>query len=507
MRRYSEYLPISLLLIIALLVGGFIVKDYGESWDEADIYRYSDYAIGAYRYFFNPAHLAPFSNNLNLYGPAFFVIANLGARLIGGVAPQWSQVDSWHFIYFMTFLTCALCVYLLSRRWTSPAAALGAAILFLTQPLLWGHAFMNPKDVPLMALFAASVLAGLVMIDRCAARRNLDLAVLPASILLGITISLRVVGPWAGVIVLGYAVLRLRGRVVPVAAAYLILAAITSYVAWPWISPVTHLMESVQTMSAFPFPAQVLFEGQLYKPGDLPRSYFPVLLAVQLSEPALLLIGAGIPVSIVQWVRRGEWQPPALFLAWFLIPTLLVIGLGSPLYDNGRQLYFLLPPLFILAAVALDRLFSYTTRPVIQGAVMLLAALPGVLVGARLHPYEYVYYNALVGGTGGAYRQFEMDYWGTSFKELSEYLNATAKTDSRVIVFGPDRTVVRYARPDIRVFVPGEEKNASYDYVLLLTRKDLDQRRCKGAVTVDEIGRRGAVFSVMKSIPSGVRCP
>ncbi len=509
MRKYSELLPISLLLIAALLVGALTVKDYGESWDEADIYRYSDYALGAYRYVFNPVHLEPFSNNLNLYGPAFFVIANLGAQLLSRAIPQWSSVDAWHFIYFLTFLACALCIYLLSRRWVAPAAALGAAVLFLTQPLLWGHAFINPKDIPFMALFAGSIVAGLGMVDRYAVRRRFDLAIVPASILLGTTSSLRVVGPWAGVIVLGYAIFKLRGRVVPLAAAYLILAACTTYVAWPylWISPLAHLVESVQTMSAFPFPADVLFEGQLYKPGDLPRSYFPVLLTLHLSESALLLVGAGIVVSILHALRRRNWQPLALFLAWFLIPVLLVVGLGSPLYDNGRQLYFLLPPLFVLAAVGLDRLFAYLTRPAMQGTAMLLAALPGVLVGARLHPYEYVYYNALVGGTGGAYRSFEMDYWGISFKELSEYMNATVPPDSRVLVFGPDRTVVRYARPDIQVFVPGDENNATYDYVLLLTRKDLDQRRCRKAQTVDEVGRRGAVFSVMKSIPSGVQCP
>ncbi|HEX8993535.1 MAG TPA: hypothetical protein VF784_17785 [Anaerolineales bacterium] len=509
MRKYSEFLPIALLLTAALLVGALIVKDYGQSWDEPDIYRYADYALGAYRYFFHTARLSPFSSNLNLYGPAYFMAADLGARLIIRLVPQWSQVDAWHFIYFLTFLACVLCIYLLSRRWATPAAALGAAILFLTQPLLWGHAFINPKDIPFMTLFAASILAGLVMIDRYKARRRLELAMVPASILFGITCTLRVIGPWAGIIVLGYAVYKLRGGVVALAAAYLVLATITAYVAWPylWTSPISHLIESVQTMSAFPFPAAVLFEGQLYKPGSLPRSYFPVLLAVQLSESALLLIGAGIAASIVPLFKRRHWQSLGLFLAWFLIPALVVIGLGSPLYDNARQLYFLLPPLFILAGIALDRLFAYLTHPVMQAAAMLLAALPGVLIGARLHPYEYVYYNALVGGTGGAYREFEMDYWGISFKELSEYMNATAPPDARVLVFGPDRTVARYARPDIQVFVPGEASNATYEYVLLLTRKDLDERRCTKAKTVDAVGRRGAVFSVMKSIPSGVPCP
>src|SRR6202142_3816375 len=104
MRKYSKHLPIFLLLITALLVGFFTVKDYGESWDEADIYRYGDYALNAYRYILHSQVLPPFNTNLNLYGPAYYLATDLLARLFRLAIPVWSLVNAWHFIYFLTFL-------------------------------------------------------------------------------------------------------------------------------------------------------------------------------------------------------------------------------------------------------------------------------------------------------------------------------------------------------------------------------------------------------------------
>ena len=138
--------------------------------------------------------------------------------------------------------------------------------------------------------------------------------------------------------------------------------------------------------------------------------------------------------------------------------------------------------------------------------MLLLAALPGVLLGARLHPYEYTYYNALVGGTGGAFRQFETDYWGTSFDEVSAYANASLPGGAKVLVYGPEQIVAARARADLQVFIPREDFDPGYDYVVLLTRSNADQRLCRDAETIFSVGRRGAVFAELRSIPEGARC-
>jgi hypothetical protein len=508
MQKYSKHLPVFLLLIGALLVGFFTVKDYGESWDEADIYRYGDYALNAYRFILHPRDLAPFNTNLNLYGPAYYLAAGLLAHLFKLAIPIWSLINAWHFVYFLTFLECALVIYLLSRRWMKEWGAFGAVLLFLTQPLLWGHAFINPKDIPFMAFFATSIYAGLRMVDQYSDSFKLNFGFVLAGVVLGFTSSFRVIGPFAGLLVLGYAVYKLRSKTILIGILYLVTAAITTYLTWPylWGSLIPHYLESLQTMSQFPFATDILFGGKLYQAGQLPNTYFPTILGIQLSEPALLLIAMGVITSIFFLFKKESKEPFFLFLGWFLFPTLVIVGTGSPLYDNARQLYFLFPPLFILSGIALEKIFNFLTHPLGQAVLFLIVALPGILVATRLHPYEYIYYNALVGGTGGAYRKFEMDYWGTSFKAITDNINSVAPPNARVLVYGPEQIVEHYARPDIQVFIPQQQPTTTFDYVTFLTRENLDERRCKGAVTVYSIDRRGAIFSILKSIPIGTEC-
>ena len=42
----------------------------------------------------------------------------------------------------------------------------------------------------------------------------------------------------------------------------------------------------------------------------------------------------------------------------------------------------------------------------------------------RLHPYEYLVYNSLVGGLDGASRRYDLDYWFGSMPEAINHLEA-----------------------------------------------------------------------------------
>jgi hypothetical protein len=137
--------------------------------------------------------------------------------------------------------------------------------------------------------------------------------------------------------------------------------------------------------------------------------------------------------------------------AWLFIPLFLAILVQPPLYDNFRHFLFIVPPAFVIAglgiAAVLDRLKSPAWKLVFLVAVL----LPGVYWLFQLHPYQYVYYNALVGGPGGSFRRFETDYWALSYREATDYLNEVATPGARVVVWGPDHVVKRYAREDLEI--------------------------------------------------------
>jgi 4-amino-4-deoxy-L-arabinose transferase-like glycosyltransferase len=500
---FREEVYIILALLLATLIGFLVADDYGISWDEPHIYNYGEYAINAYGYFLHPQDLNGYVyDHLNFYGPVHFMLARSLSRTLIFFNSAWSVGAANHFIYYVTFVLSVLAFYLLSKRWMSKAAAFGSALLFATQPILFGHAFINPKDAPFMAFFLGSVFLGLRIFDdrpKIAWHK-----VLLAGIILGLTTSIRVIAPMAGVLVLLYGLFKSPRTVLKVAPFYAVTTILVMYLTWPyiWKAPVANFFESIRMMSDFPFESGVtLFMGAIYPIDRLPLRYIPSLLALQITEPALILISIGAVVSIISLLREKKWEPSLLFAGWFLAPTLWLILSDSALYDNARQLLFLWPPLFIVAGIGLDRLFKLNKSHLWKATLILIALLPGVYACMHLHPYQYIYYNSLAGGVGGAARQYELDYWGTSFKEATEYINQNADPGTQVVVTGA-RTLSRlYARSDLAVIGPPRlEKNVDYFYSLCLTRDnaDLDQPLCRQGELVYVVERDGGVLSYVK---------
>jgi hypothetical protein len=128
-------------------------------------------------------------------------------------------------------------------------------------------------------------------------------------------------------------------------------------------------------------------------------------------------------------------------------------------------------------------------------------AMPGIYSIVNLHPYQYIYYNSLVGGTPGAARRYEMDYWRTSYRELALQVNQLASQDAHIFVAGVPFPFEPYARPDLNI----EHKidpNGSYDfeYAALTSRWDTDERVFPDADIVMAVERDGVVLSVLKYV-------
>ena len=162
--------PLLLLLLIGLLAGLPAFDDYGLSWDEPLFYQYAAAIPSAYSIrarldgTFNIEDAYGPSADHAAYGPAYLLLAQPLVDGLDALLPA-TQPDLWHLVNYLTFVLGALLLYGLCRRWVSPWAAFGAALLFLTQPVLWGHAWINPKDMPFLVFFIAAMLTGLRLVD------------------------------------------------------------------------------------------------------------------------------------------------------------------------------------------------------------------------------------------------------------------------------------------------------------------------------------------------------
>ena len=589
----KKYFTVIMFTSLAIF-GAVITPHFGESWDELKFFKYAEVALHAYRTWPTEGTVQTFGNTYDEYGPAFVMFVTLAAKPLQSF---FIESDARHYLYFLTFLAGVWAFHGLCRRWFSPGSAVFSTLLFATQPLFFGHAFISPKDMPFLSFFLISMHLGLRLFDRplpqqtreAGARPRWNLFVLifvwmapvlmlylftdpmhrwiaalvhaaragetnllsliasdigkaeaavyvqryflfflwarsllflvssvlllailhrlapaffhslPAIILpaviLGITTSIRVLGPFAAVFIASHA-LRKHGRqALASLAAYAILAIITCYLTWPflWTNPLGHLVESLLVMSRYPWNGQVLFNGTLYASTDLPIAYLPTLLGIQFTEPVWALTVLGLAAAVKGPGVKRELLP--LALVWLLIPLLGFILGRAPLYDNFRQIFFILPPIFILAGAVFDQISDGRVRI----ALMTFCLLPGLLDTVRLHPYEYIYYNRFVGGVNGAFRKFELDYWGTSYREAARQVNQMAPANAAIWADGPAHILEAYVREDIHVYSDYEPERADrYDYVVSTSRYNLDQTSHPEAKVVYVIEWDDAVLTVIR---------
>ncbi len=241
-----------------------------------------------------------------------------------------------------------------------------------------------------------------------------------AGILFGMTMSIRLFGPLPGLIVILYLAFTLGNKSIPVIIAYLICASLTMFITWPylWTNPIGHWMDSLVLMANFPWQGHVLFNGQFYKVENLPISYLPTLLHIQLTETLLLLIYIGLSVLIFSILyKRVALDFLLVVVVGTFLPLIGLILSRASMYDNFRQILFLLPPLILLSGLALDLIFSILKPRALRLILLMALAFSGIYPIIQLHPYQYIYYNSLVGGTGGAFRKFELDYWYTAYHD------------------------------------------------------------------------------------------
>jgi hypothetical protein len=174
------------------------------------------------------------------------------------------------------------------------------------------------------------------------------------------------------------------------------------------------------------------------------------------------------------------------------------------MYDNFRQILFLTPPIFLLAGIALDAAFQFLRKWWLRSFLLLILALPGIYWCLNLHPYEYIYYNSLVGNLQGAKNKFELDYWMTSFRATTLFLDQAAQPNEKVLVWGPDYLVNPYARPDLTI---ESESSASasltgrYAYAVLSSRYG-QYKLYPDTVPIFIVSRAGAILAVVKHLTS-----
>ncbi len=638
-----QNIPLFLLLIFNLVVGVIYIKDYGLSWDEPSRFRAAEKSLATY-----------LGTAKEPSGRLYMAVSKIGANTINAIFKNWTSVESWHYFNFIYFQLSLIFFYMICLRFFDRWISLATTLLYASQPLLWGHAFINPKDIPYTMYFLGSLGFGLKVIDTIVAHQigssiltyprqelafyrarlsqewsntsenrkkvtlrliiislgflfgfilltpvvgwvikylvvqamqgntgnpisqwinqiakhlhdippelyaqkavkiyqrlvgwyglgtillNLAIVILifpqtrhelwgneiipmvkdgfrylkngnvwAAGFCIGMATSIRVLGPAAWLLVAGYLTLKFGRKAFPSAIALLAVSVITLVLSWPrlWSSPLDALYTTASKTTDFPWESTVMFAGIEYPADQLPRAYLPVLISLQLTEPVLLLFIGGLGLAVMGLNHRTEeWQRLVLFAGWFFIPLIGVVVVQPTMYDNFRHFIFILPPIFLFGGICLKAIFRLIKNGLTRSIILVLCLLPSLYGIITLHPYQYMYYNSLTGGVAGAFRNHELDYWATSYREAAQYVNEIAPLNAKVMVWGPARLGMYYCRPDLEI----QRSVGQWDidgndpiYAIISTRHNKDQLLFPNAPELFWVERSGARLVVVKQL-------
>jgi len=242
----------------------------------------------------------------------------------------------------------------------------------------------------------------------------------------------------------------------------------------------------------------------VYRAYELPHRYLPFFSFFTLTEAVWPLFILGLVAAYRKFrTERREFIPALLILAWFLFPFLYGTLRTPPMYDGMRHFLFMLPPLFIFSGLAFEFLFEKLNRLWLNIALVAILLAPGIAGIIQLHPYEYAYYNAFIGGTAGAFRHYETEYWLTCYKQAVEQLDGMVAGPVTLYVHREAYIAAMYAAAGTTVLDERGNENQihSGDYILINTRTNEDRKAFHDAPTILAVGRAGATFCVVRRIP------
>ena len=437
---------IAALVVIALCT----FKDYAITNDEEVQQRYGELIVAYYTSGLTDQGVFSFQN-LYLYGGLFDIIAVVLSHLV--------PIDP----YDLRHILCALvgiggigAAAATARLIAGPRAALIAAAGLSVTGAWYGAMFNHTKDIPFAAAMTGATFVLIRIARRLPSPRAGDLAAF--SLLAGAALGIRVLGLLL-VIYAGFAIAlylprprlaldRVRRRFLIESSLRLLPALMLAYgimiLAWPWagLAPLNPL-RGLLAFSEFHYEIRTVLAGRVYEMADVPRLYVPIYFLIRV--PLLILIGAALAtLSVLLPLRAVRFRQPhgrdvTLVSLTVIFPlTCQVIGHG-PAFTGLRHFLFVLPALATLAGIGLDAVLSALaarSRVAASGGFAIVTAcfLWDAVTLARLHPYEYLFYNPAVGGLQGASRRYDLDYWFSSMPEalsqLEAYLRRTTAIDA-----------------------------------------------------------------------------
>ncbi|WP_108808392.1 tetratricopeptide repeat protein [Aquimarina spinulae] len=418
---------------------------------------------------------------------------------------------------FLLFLFCGL----LGKELGGWKVGLFTLIFVVLTPVMFGYSMNNPKDIPAATFYMFSlfhIVKLLKELPRISLKRAFFL-ILNISILINIRII--------GLIAIGYVLLAvllwwllenyqsnfkkivlkdtllLAGKTIGVC----ILAYLAVSIFWPYAhtNPIKVPVEMLFKTSEFRgFENLQIFEGNWQSSFNVPW-YYAIKNLFIITMPLHVFIGFFLIPLLYYKNTNKNMLYVSIVLFTTVFPMLLVI-FGKPnSHDGSRQFMFSVLPIVVLSAFSWGRLIQLMKIKSIKlgiYAILFLLLLQPLRFMIQYHPMQALYFSPIIGGVGGAYGNYEIDYYGVAIKPALDWLEKNVgdkDNPPRIRMYYGSQTKVTYhldKSPNLE-YVLTRRDSPDWDYSIVMLaegkyKKDIKSANWSPENTVHEIKVDGA---------------
>jgi hypothetical protein len=438
-RFFNKYIGF-ILLAGALIIGLKTYKSYGINWDD-QVQR----GIGTVSYNF----LFHGDDSLNHYcykeyGTGFelpLVIIEKALNLQDNRDVFFMR----HLVTHLFFLLGAFAFFLLiDYLYDDKLLASIGFLMYVVNPLIYAHSFYNTKDISFLSMLVICLLVTAIAFKKNNLRWYIILGIACA-----ILMDIRILGVLLlGCIWIFFALdciaLKQDKAVKKKTLRYLLIFTCTTLgvllIIWPylWANPGQNIINAFKRMANVAWDGEVLFWGTVYPSHKIPVDFTISWFCI--SNPIIYLVFGflGILYFSIRFIKNPKQfffdktiRNQGLFVFCFAEPLLSIVIFHSMVFDAWRHLYFIYPPFILVGIYGLSYVFK--TKAKIPVIVILMAGIgyTGYYIASNF-PYENIYFNEFVKKDPEYLRKnFDLDYWGTSYKQALEYI---VKTDTAKII-------------------------------------------------------------------------
>jgi hypothetical protein len=402
------------------------------------------------------------------YGPFFEILnQNFGGWMLN---MGFEYADAFHILIIFASAFGLFFSYKLISTLINPRIALIACILLILSPRFIAHSHFNPKDIPLFAEFVTS----LYLLYLCFKNKKNSTAIW-AGILIGFSLATRVDSVLVlPIFFIPYIVNLIIKKESHLKKDFSLLGIISSsalltvFVFWPmlWKRPLILFDSFFYFLRHHAWDSNVLYFGTSYAAKELPWHYAIFYIFGTLSIFVVLPMIIGIFESAKK-LKKQFLEYGILFL-WPITRILIAIIPGSTRYDGMRHYIFILPALVTFSAIGIDWIFKKIRNKIAIVAISVLIILWLLVDLFRVYPYGDSYFNEIVRAIypKNIEKQFEIEYWGASFREGLNWVNTNASINSTVCVPFAEHLFLYYpVRKDIQIGCVEKP-----DYLMFITR-------------------------------------